>query len=62
MPKSYSAEILDTLEAFLDTNPNLPLDADVEFEEREEGEYTGVLMEKVTVGGVEHLIVVKVVG
>lgn len=61
MPKSYNGDILDTIEVFLDTNPNLPPDVDVEFEEREVGESPDALMEKVTIGGVEHLVTVKVV-
>lgn len=61
MSEVYSDAILDTVETFLDTNPELEGKGLV-WGERTTGESPDVRMVKVVVDGVEHLVIAKVVG
>lgn len=57
----HSDKVLDTIETFLDTHPELE-DVDLSFEERTTGENHTVRMEHVRIGGETYLVVVKRVG
>jgi hypothetical protein len=55
----HSDDILDTLECFLDTCPALE-DKDVEFEDRMAGENHTMRTMRIRIGGLWHLVAVKV--
>lgn len=57
----HSDKVLDTVETFLETHPELE-DVDLRFGERTTGEGPTVRMEHVTIGEEVYLVVVKRVG
>lgn len=60
-PREYSDAILDTVEAFLETNPLLE-GQDLRYDERMTGEEETVRMQHVYIDGVKYLFQAKKVG
>lgn len=62
MAPCYSDAILDTVEAFLDTNPDIPDDLELSYSARQVGETETSRILVATIGGVDYLIKARRIG